>query len=193
MSNKNEILADEKPKIKLNKKSRAAIISVSVIVVIGIIIAVCVANKTAVISNVTYLVMPKTIDTSEYDSSLDLVLYAEKNDEFDAKKDEAEPLKAFKYYYYDESGKKVSLQYDDSVLEGTDNEMMACSMFYYEVALRMQNLVKVLKIAAVILAVAIVIGAILIWFFSWSKRYDREKEAFNQQRHSGKNKKKSKK
>lgn len=182
-------------KVRLNKKSKAAIIVVSIIAVIGIIVAVCFANKTALVSEISYLAMPKVIDISEYDSSLDLVLYVEKNKDFDAKKDEKEPLKAFKYYYYDENGKKVSLNYDDLVFEGTDNEMMVCAQFYLEAVQKLNGFVKVLKILAVILVVLLIVGGTVLWFFIWSKKYDEEKEAiFNKKNNSSvKGKKKKKK
>lgn len=194
MSNTDIVENKEKKKIKLNKKSKAGIIFLTVIAVIGIIVALCVANKTALTAELTYVFMPKVIDTGEYDSSLDLVLYAEKNKDFSAKKDADEPLKAFKYYYYDDNGKKVSLNYDDLVFEGTDNEMMACAQFYLEAVKSLNAFVKVIKIVAVVLAILLVAGGIVLWFVLWSKKYDREKEAYNQKvNSSAKGKKKKKK
>lgn len=191
MNNTDVVENKENSKVKLNKKSKAVIIILSVVAVVGIVISLCVLNKTAITTKLTYAFMPKVIDMSEYDSSLDLVLYVEKNDEFNAKKDAKEPLKACKYYYYDENGEKVTLNYDDPIFVGTDNEGMVCIPFYLEATKGLNSLVTGIKITAVVIGVLIVIGAIILWFILWSKKYDREKAAYNQKvNSSGKNKKK---
>lgn len=193
-SNADVVSSKVSKKNKLNKKYKVGIIILTVVAVIGIIIAVCAANKTALTAKFTYAFMPKVIDTSDYDSNLDLVLYVEKNKDFDAKKDAGEPLKAFKYYYYDDNEEKVSLNYDDLVFKGTDNEMMACAQFYYEAAEGLSSFLKVVKIIAAVLAVLLVIGGLVLWFILWSKKYDKEKEAYNQKvNSSGKSKNNKKK
>ncbi len=195
MDNNTDIVSNRiSKKNKLSKNTKAVIIILTVVAVVGVIIAVCAANKTALTSELTYAFMPKVIDTSDYDSNLDLVLYVEKNKDFDAKKDAKEPLKAFKYYYYDDNEEKVSLNYDDVVFEGTDNEMMACAQFYYEAAEGLSSFLRVVKIIAAVLAVLLVIGGLVLWFILWSKKYDKEKEAYNQKvNQSGKSKNNKKK
>lgn len=189
MSKDKENIVGATTKAPLNKKSKAAIIIAVIAAVIGIITAVCIANKTALISEITYIAMPKVIDTHDYDETLDLVLYVEKNDDFDPKADEKEPLKAFKYYYYDENGEKVTLNYDDPVFEGTDNETMVSSIFYFEVLTKLSGLRTAMTVVGIVAAVLVVIGLIVLWYILWSKKYDREKEKFNQNKGKKKRKK----
>lgn len=189
MKNNIQSDTDKKKKIKLNKKSKIAVIILLVIAILGSAVALIAVNKTVIYNNAVYMLMPKKLDLNDYDKSLNLVLYSQKNEEYDAKKDEKEPLKAFKYYYYNDKGEKVILNYDDPIYEGTDNEMMVCAQFYYEVLKKVSAIKNALKIAVPIAVVVLVVAGIVIWFISWSKKYDKEKERLKQNQSKSKKKK----
>lgn len=182
---------DKKGKKKVSKKAKAAIIIVAVVAVIAVIIALIAANKNTIINNTMGYLLPDQIDFSEYDTEeeRDLIVYKERNKEYDPKKDKAEPLKKYNYYYYDDNGNKVTLRYDEPLFEGTEDEELACTTFYAEAINKLPTVVSVLKAVIAVIVIAVVIAAIVIWYILWSRNYDKEKEnAFKNKKHAAKKK-----
>ena len=98
----------EKKKMNPTKKKiTIAGVIVGIIAVIAILIGV---NHTAIMSDITYSFMPKSI-TPDF-SGTKVEFYKYKNKDYNQFKDKNKPLKAFGFYYIDENGKKQDLSWD---------------------------------------------------------------------------------
>ncbi|MDD6728424.1 MAG: hypothetical protein PUE08_04295 [Eubacteriales bacterium] len=191
--NTNLVENNVKEKKKLSKLAKALIAIFSVVAVVLVLVFVYQANKTAIMSELTYMIMPKSVDVSEYalDGGID-TLYVEKNEDFDPKADAAEPLNAFCYYYYDANGEKVFLKYDDVILEDDETEMIVYAPFYLKMIPKIASIKNTAKIIGVVLAVIAVVALIIVWFVVWSKNYDKEKEKAHANQNGKKKNKKRK-
>ncbi|MCD7796419.1 MAG: hypothetical protein LUG95_01995 [Clostridiales bacterium] len=192
MSENLTVSTNNKKSEKKIKKLRTAGIVVAVIAFVVILVSViCYANADSVRSQLVYTFLPKSVDLSNYSDDCDIVLYVERNADYDSEADETEPLKKNNYYYYDEDGNKVTLAYDDKITVD-DNEGMAYMIYYLaafqDISAKLENFKYIIPVVLVILVVAL----IFIWYSVWSKNYDKEKEKLNAAKHTGNKKKKKK-
>ena len=122
------VKAKKKMEPKKKKITIAAVI-VGIIAVIAILIGI---NQTAIMSDINYAFMPKSITPTVDGVQVEFFVY--KNKDFNQFKDKNTPLKAFGYYYIDENGKKVydgkTELIDGRTGEKFDNRITVGYMYY---------------------------------------------------------------
>ena len=122
------VKAKKKMEPKKKKITIAAVI-VGIIAVMAILIGI---NHTAIMSDINYAFMPKSITPTVDGVQVEFFVY--KNKDFNQFKDKNTPLKAFGYYYIDENGKKVydgkTELIDGRTGEKFDNRITVGYMYY---------------------------------------------------------------
>lgn len=103
----------------------------------------------------------------------------EVNEDYDANEDQ--PIEAFNYYYYDGNGKRIDLPdgnyYPSGYATSSDVTPIPVYLgFYYTAAEKMQIVKNVLRVIIAIIVLALVAFVVYLWYRSWCKRQDREKE-----------------
>lgn len=174
---------DKKEKKPMDSKTKRAMI---VGIVLALIFAIFVCGFSAIklsgnaLSSAISVVMPKTYEYKNGDT--EITFYSEKNKDFDAK--ENQPLDAYTVYYFDEGGKKIVLENGEYATgelneKGKEKKENITLAFLILTQVRFRKIQAVLKVVAIVYAVIVLAYLIYIWYLSWSRRYDKQKELNN--------------
>ncbi len=163
----------------MDKKKKKIIISVSVIaVIVALVIAaasIIKANQNELGSGFVYSLMPNSVEHSVGDNK-SITVYKRKNKDYDVKTQSTTPMDAVEFYYYDDDGKEVVID-GQGILEYNGKNCGTPYFTFLEKALEKFSVMrKAFRIITPIIIVAAVSGAIVLWFFKWSKKQDLEKE-----------------
>lgn len=180
-----------KVKKKMSPKMKKITIAGIVIGIIAVIAIVLGINHTAVMSEINYALMPKSITPTIGGTQMEFYVY--KNKDFNQFKDKDTPLKAFGYYYIDENGKKVDLGWDKSYTASNGETFTPSLFFMFQAG---ENTTKVKNVASKIIPIVVIVVVILLiylWFKNWCKREDARMEALYGKKEDRHNKNKKKK
>ncbi len=165
------VKAKKKMEPKKKKITIAAVI-VGIIAVIAILIGI---NHTAIMSDINYAFMPKSITPTVDGVQVEFFVY--KNKDFNQFKDKNTPLKAFGYYYIDENGKKVDLSWDKAYTGSKGTKFTPNVWFMIQSGEKFSKFKGVSSKVIPIIVLVVVVLLIYLWFRSWCKREDARMEA----------------
>lgn len=194
-NDKNELIMTDSLETEVKKdkkfkwtKGKKIACSVSAVIVV---IALLLVNYMAIYTNIVYILMPKSLEPVIDGKTVTFYVY--KNRDFNQFKDRDTPLKAFCYYYYDENGDRVDLDYD-GVYKSGDESFSPSVWFMLSTQSNLSTVKEKFNSALPFIIIALIIVVILLWFRSWSKREDAKKEAiYGPKKSKSKANKKSKK
>ena len=149
------------------KKITIASVIVGIIAVIAILIGI---NQTAIMSDINYAFMPKSITPTVDGVQVEFFVY--KNKDFNQFKDKNTPLKAFGYYYIDENGKKVDLSWDKAYTVSKGTKFTPNVWFMIQSGQKLSKFKGVSSKVIPIIVLVVVVLLIYLWFRSWCKRDD---------------------
>ena len=182
----------EKKKMNPTKKKiTIAGVIVGIIAVIAILIGV---NHTAIMSDITYSFMPKSI-TPDF-SGTKVEFYKYKNKDYNQFKDENKPLKAFGFYYIDENGKKQDLSWDGVYIAPDGTKFTPNIWFMIKAQEKLTTFKRTASKVIPVVVIVVIVALIYLWFRLWCNREDKRMEApygNNEQKKLANNKKKKKK
>ena len=169
----------EKKKMNPTKKKiTIAGVIVGIIAVIAILIGV---NHTAIMSDITYSFMPKSI-TPDF-SGTKVEFYKYKN-------------KAFGFYYIDENGKKQDLSWDGVYIAPDGTKFTPNIWFMIKAQEKLTTFKRTAAKVIPIVVIVVIVALIYLWFRLWCIREDKRMEALygnKEQKKLANNKKKKKK
>ena len=169
---------EKKAKRQLTKKEKnAVVIGIVLLLLLALLIGGLVLVKTndSVANSLVAAMMPESITGN--DNGQDITFYAEKNKDY--KKGEDEPIDAFSVYYYDANNERVDLP--QGFYKTSTADMQVTVGFLFKAQERLHKVTTVVKVFIALLAVAIVIYLLYIWYLSWSRREDLKKEKMKNQ------------
>lgn len=180
-------------KKKMNPKKKKITIAgviVGIIAVIAILIGV---NHTAIMSDITYSFMPKSI-TPDF-SGTKVEFYKYKNKDYNQFKDKNKPLKAFGFYYIDENGKKQDLSWDGVYIAPDGTKFTPNIWFMIKAQEKLTTFKRTAAKVIPIVVIVVVVALIYLWFRLWCIREDKRMEALygNKEQKKLANNKKNKK
>ncbi|MGN0521586.1 MAG: hypothetical protein ACI4IQ_02985 [Eubacterium sp.] len=158
---------------KSKKKRNKIIIAVTaVVLIIAVVAASIAANETAFKTKMTMLLMPNSLTTVLDDK--EITFYVRENKEFNAKTDESQPLSAFEFYYYDDDNNEVNLGSDGAYKTET-GKIMPSLLFLLKTNERINKIKSAVPAVIAVAAVIVVAILIVLWYKSWCKRQENEK------------------
>lgn len=180
----NDNIETNKKKIDKRTIKISVLIAAAVLLVAGII-AISL-NKTAINTNITYALMPKSI--SDNIEGNEVTFYVRKNKNYDPKKNAKQPLEAFEFYYYDEDGKEVNLG-SNKAYKINGKSVLPSILFMIKVQQNIKNFKNILfSIVIPVISVIVIGAAVFFWYKAWCRQQEKEKaEKF---KNANKNKKK---
>lgn len=171
------------------KKKKIIKIIVAVVIFAVIISGIFIinANQIAIKYRILYAAMPDSIDTTVNDD-VPLTLYKRLNADYDSKKDD--DMNFMEFYYYDENGEEVVIPASGKLVYDEVDNGIPFVGFSYVASEKIDEIISAATPIAVIVALLIFAGLIVLWFFRWSKKQDAEKEKKYGNNKPHKNKKK---
>lgn len=186
-TNEKAVKAKKKMSSK-NKKITIASVVIGIVAIIAILIGI---NHTQIMSELTYSMMPKSINPVVDGQEVTFFVY--KNKDFNQFKDKETPLKAFGFYYLDENGKNIDLSWD-KVYVGSKGTKFTPNVWFMMKA--NEKLTKVKSVSSKVIPIVVILFVILLiylWFKNWCKREDARMEALYGKKEDRHNNSKSKK
>jgi hypothetical protein len=170
-----KVKKEKKPKTKQQKWAIGLGIALLAMFVITFGAKLAIMPNSPLYSSYALAIMPKSVETT-FDEK-ELVLYVEKNKDYDRTKEQ--PLEAFRVYYYennDASGEKIYLENGTS-LKGEKNESNLMVLQFLANATITDGIIrKVINRILLVLCLLLIPYFIFVWYIIWSIRYDKKKE-----------------
>ena len=187
---KNNSMDEKMPKLSKKKVKIIAIVA-SIIAVLIAAVAIIHANQTAIYSRLILSFMPKSI-VMEDESHIEY--FVELSDNLNSDEVKENPLLAFSFYYFDESGNRIDLGPNATLVDENGYESSLSIAFLLKSALdgNIPNFSDITTIVVVVVVIIVCIGLSALWFIIWSKNEDKSKAAFKAKQNKKPQKKKKK-
>lgn len=160
-----------------NKKIKIASIAAAVVAVIVAAVAVISSFNLEIQYSILYSMMPDYVERTVNDD-IPIKIYKRKNPDYEYSKEtfEENPMNKYEFYYYDDGGNEVVINGGDKLIyEGKDNGAVFVS-FIPGAMEKLAGVKKAVQIVSAIIITALIVGLIVLWFFRWSKKQDKEKQ-----------------
>lgn len=154
-------------------------IAIAVLIILVSVLSAVISSQNFSVKMIDIL-MPRSIPVRE-DSLVQYEFYREINEDYiesDSKVADDNYINMFNYYYVDENGEKQYL--DDGIYyytdaDGNQQKSLVNIGFMYSMGKRVSAIKQIAQIAAWVIAIAVVILLIVIWYIKDKKRNEQNK------------------